>query len=188
MPCWCHNKRVTSYRDKYNPEALHFPGSFVSRTFLTCSIFFCVCLLVGLALMGTTLDRTLNIAFVLVVVGLALAAWPKEILLDQRGLTQRHGSERRLLAWEDVGVVELTSEFRLPLRRETLPTVTLRVKSKDGRHTVVQTPRHPDTHRFAFELQRHGAKLPEELGHVTAPNLGHLSSAKDPMPEGLNRR
>ncbi len=179
---------MASYRDRYNPEALHFPGSFASRTFLTCAVFFCVCLIVGLALIGTMLDRTLNIALVFVVIAVAVAAWPKEILLDQRGLTQRHGSQRRLMAWNDVGLIQVTSEFRLPLRRKSLPTLTLRVISKDGRHIVEHTPRHPDTHRFTFELQRHGVKLPEEWGHVTAPNLGHLSSAKDPMPAGLKRR
>jgi len=179
---------VASYRDRYNPEALHFPGSFAAKSYLSGVVFCCICLIVGLALIGTTLDRMLNIPLLLAVIAVSVAAWPKEILLDQGGLTQRHGSERRLMEWSDVGQVLVTSEFRLPLRRESFPTLTLRIVSKDGRHVVVQTPRHPDTHRFAFEIQRHGVKLPEEWGHITAPNLGHLSSAKDPMPEGLKRR
>jgi hypothetical protein len=167
---------------------LHFPGSFPSRAFLACAIFFCFCLIACLAAIGTTLDRTLNIALVAVVLCLAVSAWPKEIMLDQSGLTQRHFSGRSLLAWHEVDRVEVSSEFRLPLRRKSLATLALRVTSKDGKHVVVHTPRHPDTHRFAFELQRHGLVLPTELGLVTAPNQSRLTSAKEPMPEGLKRR
>lgn len=179
---------MASYRDQFNPEALHFPGSFASRCFLACAIFFCGCLIIGLVAIGTALDRTLNITLVTLVILLCIAAWPKEILLDQAGVTQRNLLGRRLLNWHDAGRVEIVSEFLLPLRRASLTTATLRVTSKDGRRRVLHTPRHDDRHRFAFEIQRHGLALPEEMGHITAPNLSRLTSAKEPMPEGLHRR
>lgn len=134
------------------------------------------------------MDRTASIVLSLAVASLAIAAWPKEIVLDQEGLTQHHFSGKRLLAWKDVGSIELTTEFRLPPRAGRLPTQTLRVTSQNGRTFVEHTPRHTDFHRFVFEIQRHGVKLPEELGHITAPNLSRLTSAKEPMPEGLHRR
>lgn len=179
---------MTSYRDQYNPEALHFPGSFASRCFLACTIFFCVCLIVGLAVIGTTLDRTLNVALLALVIILCSSAWPKEIVLNQAGVTQRHLWGSHLLGWQDVELVEIRPEFALPLRRGALATATLRITAKGGRHRVLHTPRHTDRHRFAFELQRHGLTLPAELGHVTAPNLTRFTTAKEPMPEGLRRR
>jgi len=179
---------VASYRDQYNPEALHFPGSFASRCFLTCAIFFCACLILGLAVIGTTLDRTLNIALVALVVALCSAAWPREIVLDQDGVLQRHPWGRRALKWHDVDRVEVSSEFALPLRRGSAATAALRIISKDGGPKVIHTPRHTDRHRFAFELQRHGVTLPPELGHITAPNLSRLTSAKEPMPDNLHLR
>lgn len=179
---------MASYRDQYNPEALHFPGSFGSRCFLACAIFFCVCLILGLAVVGTALDRTLNIALVALTVLLCIVVWPKEILLDQAGITQRGLLGRRRLSWQDAGRAEIVSEYLLPLRHGALATETLRVPSKDGRCWIRHTPRHDDRHRFAFEIQRHGVTLPEEMGHITAPNLSRMTSAKEPMPEGLHRR
>ncbi|HNY41277.1 MAG TPA: hypothetical protein PKJ41_12820 [Bryobacteraceae bacterium] len=178
---------MASYRDQYNPEALHFPGSFASRSFLACAIFYCICLIIGLAVIGTTLDRTVNIALVAVVLLLCIAAWPKEIVLDQAGVTQRHLLGRSLLRWHDIERVEVSSEFLLPLRHGRLATSTLRATSNDGRHRVLHTPRHTDRHRFAFELQRHGLALPPELGHITAPNQSRLTPAREPMPDGLHR-
>ena len=179
---------MASYRDKYNPEALHFPGSAASKAFLAVVLFLCLLLIVWAAVSGSLLQRMLNTLLAVAVAGMAAAAWPKSILLDQNGLTQHHGTGKRQLAWQEAGSVEMTSEFGLPLRGGRYPTRSLRVRSRDGKICVVHTPRHTDFHRFAFEIQRHGVKLPEELGHITAPNLSRLTSAKEPMPEGLHRR
>jgi hypothetical protein len=151
-------------------------------------LFLCFLLIVWAVFGGSPLVRAVNFLLVAAVAGMAVAAWPKSILLDQKGLTQRHGTGNRLLEWKDAGSVEMTTEFGLPLRTGKYPTRTLRVRSADGKTCVVHTPRHTDFHRFVFEIQRHGVKLPEELGHITAPNLSRLTSAKEPMPEGLKRR
>ena len=179
---------MASYRDQHNPEALHFLGAAGSKSILACTILVCLLLIVWAAFTGGPLERTINIVLALLVMAAAAAAWPKSILVDQRGLTQRHGSGRRLLKWSDTGSIEMSSEFGLPLRKGRFPTLTLRIQSKDGRTSVLYTPRHTDFHRFLFEIQRHGVKLPEELGHITAPNASRLTSAKEPMPENLRRR
>ncbi|MBE0659800.1 MAG: hypothetical protein IH602_19055 [Bryobacteraceae bacterium] len=179
---------MASYRDKHNPEGLHFLGSGGSKSFLGCTIIVCMLLIVWAAFTGGPLGRAINILLSLIIIAAAAAAWPKSILLDQRGLTQRHGTGKRLLEWSDLGRIEQSTEFGLPLRKGRFPTQTLRIRSKDGRTSVVHTPRHTDFHRFVFEIQRHGVKLPEELGHITAPNVSRLTSAKEPMPEGLRRR
>lgn len=185
---WCHNRRVASYRDKYNPEALHFPGSAESKSFLSATVFVCVLLIVWAALTGDVLGRTVHILLAGAVICAAVAAWPKAILLDQKGLTQHHGTGKHLLEWSEAANIEMTPEFRLPLRKGRFPTQTLRITSKDGKVSVLHTPRHTDFHRFVFEIQRHGVALPEEFGHITAPNLSRLTSAKEPMPENLKRR
>lgn len=185
---WCQNGRVASYRDKYNPEALHFLGSVASKSFLGGAIFLCVLLIVWAALAGEAVGRTVHMLLSVMVIAAAVAAWPKSILLDQKGLTQHRVSGSRLLEWKDVKSIELTTEFKLPQRAGRFPTKTLRLASEDGKTFIEHTPRHTDFHRFVFEIQRHGVKLPEELGLITAPNLSRLTSAKEPMPEGLRRR
>lgn len=179
---------MASYRDQHNPEALHFLGSAASKSFLALTILICLLLIIWAAVSGGTLSAMLNLLMALLVIAASAAAWPKSILVDQRGLTQHHGTRKRLLEWSDAGAAELSSEFLLPLRSGRFPTRTLRITSKDGKTKVVHTPRHTDFHRFAFEIQRHGVKLPAELGTVTAPNLSRLTSAKEPMPDGLRRR
>lgn len=177
-----------SYRDKYNPEALHFPGAGAAKSFLACTILVAALLIIWAAFTGSLVDRTVNVSLALVVIAVSIAAWPKSILLDQEGLTQHGLTGKRMLAWKEIGSIELTSEFHLPQRSGRFPTQTLIAGSIDGNVRVHHTPRHTDFHRFTFELQRHGVKLPEELGHITAPNLSRLTSAKEPMPEGLRRR
>ncbi|MBA3975657.1 MAG: hypothetical protein C0504_15740 [Candidatus Solibacter sp.] len=167
---------------------MHFPGSAGSKSFLTATLFVCVLLIVWAAMTGGVLGRTVNIVLAGLVICAALAAWPKAILLDQRGLTQHRGTGKQLLEWSETGAIELSPEFRLPPRKGKFPTMTLRIVSKDGKQSVVHTPRHTDFHRFLFEIQRHGVKLPAELGHITAPNVSRLTSAKEPMPENLKRR
>ena len=179
---------MASYRDQKNPEALHFPGSLASRSFSAGAIFFCLGIIAGLAWIGSQFDRTVVVAIVFLVVLMAMGAWPKEILLNQNGLTQRRMGIRHLVAWQNVGSVETGTEFRLPFRAGRFPTRTIRVTSKDGRQVVLHTPRHTDLQRFIFEVQKHGIALPHELSQIGAPSQVRLSSAKDPMPENLRLR
>ena len=151
---------VSSYRDIANPDAVHFPGSFGSRTRLSVAALACLFTILAVHFSG---QRSLWQEGLLLAVALGVAAaWPRRITIDQYGVQRRRLFRRPVfIRHEDLAPAEISTEVpflrHIPGLGSQGETILLRSRSTPKR--IVHTPRHSDRDRFLNELRRHGADL-----------------------------
>ncbi|MBI5281131.1 MAG: hypothetical protein HY858_05560 [Candidatus Solibacter usitatus] len=159
---------MASYRDRRNPEAVHFPGSLTTKIMATVGLFICLLL----AILAITSPEKhwmwlLDTVLLSVVVLLLVWTWPAEIITDQHGIRTRRflGLLSSHISWHEVGRITTVQEFGGLGARLGLGAECLVVAARTGTVTIVHSPRHPDRRRFLLELKQHGV------------NLGSLSDA-----------
>ncbi|MGC8884443.1 MAG: hypothetical protein ACP5UT_16550 [Bryobacteraceae bacterium] len=146
---------MASFRDRLDPELLHFPGRWRTR------------ILIGAGLLVNALTALLCWWFespaprpleaelgLLAALSLWMAAcWPREILCGPAGVGQRQwlGLRRVRIPWDEVLAVEPYEEFGGAGKRFGIECSALRVVS--NRHEIRHTPRHPDPDRFLRECR-----------------------------------
>ena len=151
---------VSSYRDIANPDAVHFPGSFASRTRLSVAALACLVTILAVHFSG---QRSLWQEGLLLAVALVVAvAWPRRITVDQYGVHRVRFLRRPVfIRHQDLAPAQHSTELpflrRIPGLGSQGATVLLR--SRTSRKRIVHTPRHADRDRFLGELRRHGADL-----------------------------
>jgi len=149
---------VSSFRDRFNPEAVHFPAKIRSKVLIVCGAVAMVLSTLPSYWVEQPLRQTL-IDSALLVVGLAFlfSAWPDYLQTDQFGVSQQSPFPHRrvFIAWKDVASIDVKSQLGGLLLKLGIKGDALVVYSSEGRK-VTHGPRHPDRPRFVHELEIHG--------------------------------
>jgi hypothetical protein len=149
---------VSSFRDRFNPEAVHFPASIQCK-----ALIFSGALLVLLCLVPTYWveqpieARAIDTALVILALGFMLLAWPADLITDQFGLSSKSPwpHKRAFIAWKEVASVERRLAYGGRLSGLGIAGDFLIVYGADGRK-LVHSPLHGDRARFEHELGIHG--------------------------------
>jgi hypothetical protein len=146
---------VASYRDRYDPETIHFPAALSSKFLVICGLFVNAVTAAGCLLTHQSRERTVIELSALGGLSLLLIlAWPRDLRIELRGVASHWLLGRRVfIPWAEVAEARRADRVIGPGRRVLYRYV---VAAADGRR-IVHTARHPDRERFVFELQRHGA-------------------------------
>ena len=163
-PVLCHNGAVASFRDRYNPEAVHYPAIIRSKVLIVCGALLMVLSVLPTYWVEQPLQPVL-IDTALAVAGLSfvLLAWPDYLKTDQFGVSQESPFPHRrvFIRWKDVASVDSKREYGGFLSGLGVESEALVVYSSEGRQ-VVHGPRHPDRPRFVHELEMHGVVIEAE--------------------------
>lgn len=143
---------MASFRDRYNPETIHFPADLTSKFLIPGGILLNVVLALACLITHQPLWRTIaEIVSLFAVSVVFLLCWPPDLRIELRGVSSRWLFGRReFIEWKDV-------KSAYPVTRRILG-VTLEayvVESNSGKK-VVHSERHDDRERWVFELRRHG--------------------------------
>ncbi len=159
---------VSSYRDRRNPEVVHFPGSL--RAIATLGL--CGSLAAALfALAAATGPPAMRLGFgaPLLLVLIAIARmWPRRISLGELGVWQYgiFGRQKYMIAWDDMAPAQESVELRIlsaQARTGFAANRTVVLHSASGQLRIVHTPRHSDRERFLLLARQRIARPPVAL-------------------------
>lgn len=156
---------VSSYRDRLDPEVVHFPGSFASRTLLAVVAFLCVATVPVILMFGYGWLNWVHAGLVVILLAVIVGTWPRRICIDDVAVSQftLFGKRHHFIRHEDMAPVVFTPELRtlawMTPRRASWTNVVMRSTLENKR--IVHTPRHSDRDRFLSELHRRGATIEE---------------------------
>jgi hypothetical protein len=147
---------VASYRDKYNPETIHFPAELTSKFLILVGWGLCLLCAVGCMLTHQPLVRTLlELVFLAAVSVFLMRCWPADLRIELRGLSSHWLWKRRtFIPWGDVDSAQPQTKRLGPLGRVEYYVV----RGRNGLQ-IAHTDRHADRERFVFELKRHGVAV-----------------------------
>jgi hypothetical protein len=154
---------VSSFRDRLNPEAVHFPAKIGSKVLIVCgAVVMVFCALPGYWVEQPMRQTLIDSALAAVGIGFILLCWPNYLKTDQFGVSQQSPFPHRrvFIPYKDVASVEVKPEFGRILSGLGIDGEALVVYSSEGRK-VTHGPRHPDRPRFLHELEIHGVTRTE---------------------------
>lgn len=160
----CHNGGVSSFRDRFNPEAVHFPSTFRAKVLIICGV-----LLVLLSLLSTyyveprTLIVVIDTILCAAAVAFLVACWPDSLRTDQFGVWRESvfPFRRVFVPWKEVASVEEKKVHRGFLSSHGIDNNALVVYSSDGKR-IIHGPEHSDRPRFLHELSINGVEVHAE--------------------------
>lgn len=150
--------KVSSFRDRFNPEAVHFPSHFRPKLIICCGAFVCLLSLAPAYWVEQPVsDRLTDTVLVLMVLLICFLAWPSSLTTDQFGISRRYPLpfRRAFIPWKEVASVEEKAPRSGLLAVLGIRSDKLIVYSMDGR-SIAHTPLHGDRARFKHELKLHG--------------------------------
>ncbi len=162
----CHNRSVSSFRDRFNPEAVHFPAQIRSKAMIVCGVLLSVLSTLPSYWVEQPLRPVIiDTAILFAVLAFLLSAWPSSLRTDQFGVSRDSPFPYRrvFIAWRDVASFETKVVYGGFLSSLGIYSEALIVYSTDGRK-VVHGPRHPDRARFVHELELHGVATQSASG------------------------
>lgn len=146
---------MASFRDKYNPETIHFPAGLASKAMIVFGWGMNAVLAVGCVFTHQPILRTIvEVVFLILVSLFLLWCWPPDLRIELKGVSSRWlFGKKKYIDWKSVKwagpvVVVASGYFR---------TDEYRVVANDG-SVIAHTDRHPDRERFVFELRRKGVQ------------------------------
>lgn len=168
---------MASYRDRQNPEILHFPGKWSTKLLISIGLVILAFCAAASIFDFQGLSQALFDASIIITAALfLLACWPTELTLDPGGIRRnkalRVGTVQ--LPWKEIASAkpgrELGGEWAAAIGLRT-DTLVLRGASLPLR--IVHTPRHTDRARLLLELSQHGVpapRSPESGQHEKIPS------------------
>jgi len=141
---------VPAFRDLRNPEVIHFPGAISSMVALSLCAFLAALILIAAVWEGSPAERIAWGAPPLAVLWLIQRAWPRQIVLGERGVWQYNifGHRKFMIAWDDLRDPEPTGEIGRRQRLGVFTNQAIRLASKTSRRRITHTSRHDDSERF----------------------------------------
>lgn len=160
---------VSSFRDRFNPEAVHFPSEIRRKVLIVCGCaFILLCLAptywVEQPLQPVIIDTVLAAAAIVFLV----CSWPSSLVTDQFGVSEKSvfPGKSVFIAWKDVASVEHFRKFGGFLSYLGIDNEALAVYSSGGKR-IVHGPEHTDRSRFLHELGIYGVFI--ESAPATGP-------------------
>lgn len=146
---------MASFRDRYNPETIHFPAGLASKALIVFGWGLNAIVAIGCLLTHQSVVRTIvELIFLIAVSVFLLWCWPPDLRIELKGVSSRWlFGRKKYIDWKSVQsarpVAVVASRF--------FRTDEYRVVSTGG-VVIAHTDRHPDRERFVFELRRKGVE------------------------------
>jgi hypothetical protein len=144
---------VASFRDRYNPETIHFPAGLTSKFLILVGWGVCVLAAIACLLTHQPAWRTIvELVFLGAIAAFLYFCWPQDLRIELRGVAGVGLMRKRtFIAWSEVELAKPETRHFGPWARVEYYVIG----SKNGVR-IRHTERHPDRERFVFELKRHG--------------------------------
>jgi hypothetical protein len=152
---------VSYYRDRLNPEAVHFPARLhVAATYAFILLAIAVTVILTL-IYGYGTRRWLDLATAAACVAVLALYYPKRITTDESGLRvcRLLGFGRRSIRWTDIDRVRerALAPGIPPFSAGVVANWAVEVRPADGARPIRFTCRHSGRRAFLHELKRWGA-------------------------------
>ncbi len=154
---------MSSFRDRFNPEAVHFPASLRCKALIIAgALISLLCLIPAYWVEQPIQARAIDTALVILALSFLSLAWPADLMTDQFGLSSKcpWPHKRAFISWKEVASVERKLGYGGRLKGLGIASEFLIVYASDGRK-LAHTPLHGDLGRFEHELEMHGV-VPEQ--------------------------
>ncbi len=152
---------VSSFRDRLNPEAVHFPPGIARKAWIVIgAAVILVCLApaywIEQPLQSVIVDSVLAAA----ALAFLVSAWPWGLVTDQFGVSRKSVYPARsvFIPWKEVASVEPFLLYHGFLANLGIDNEALAVYSSNGKR-IVHGPEHTDRARFLHEFEIHGVVL-----------------------------